>query len=131
MKTVINGENVVIKFAYGEYEPLPESFPNKNKKLTNVYPRRETTCYIRKDVPGERVDPFKEVVVKNDSRIRFSTSMARKYSLAKLLSALGVSKSERTRVWMDMFKQCPNTVKFVNKTQVKNKKKSVEPVSSN
>lgn len=136
MKTNISDKTIIIKFAYSDYDPMPETFPNTKEnqakaKAKKIFPRREVTCYAKVYTTDAKTpDSVVEAVVKNDSRTRFESSTARKLSLAKMLTAMALNKSERTVVWNDFFQQCPTTVKFVNKKSVRVKKtsKATSPV---
>jgi hypothetical protein len=103
MKVEINGEPIIIKFAYGEELPAARA-----PKTGKVYKQRESIAYLKR--PG--ADPHATVKVLNSPRIPFSFANGRKWVFAKLLKELKVDRAQRAELWNELFTQCPNTVSW-------------------
>lgn len=103
MKVEINGEPIIIKFAYGEELPAARA-----PKTGRVYKQRESIAYLKR--PG--ADPHMTVKVLNSPRVPFSFANGRKWVFAKLLKELKVDRASRTELWDELFIQCPNTVNW-------------------
>jgi len=116
MKTVIGNNVFVTKFAY------PVKADGINPKPGNIWPRRQTICYIKHGVTGTTELPNKlvEVEVVNSKKDQFSRKIGRTLAFKKALHALfadayfrkefALTKVEFNQFVNDFKEQCSNSV---------------------
>lgn len=116
MKSVINGNILVTKFAYKTHE-------TKESKVGMPVIQRESICYIKHYISKTECERLVEVSVKTDSRDSFVRSVGRSLAFKKAMAKLfqdktlrekfGFSHVEFAQMVGDFHEQCPSSVKIV------------------